>query len=303
MFSKLWYVAQVVKLNDKKLNEMLKAAMKFLYSGENERPVRSLNFRSTDRGGLGLIDPSVKASALLTRNMIKQYRNHLGNGIKIYGNERQMKEIIDKMGVNVTQCKDIYNEMIKSKTEKNGSLIPSRNEARMKGVKWSATWKNLNKLQGLSAKEKEFAWKLTQDLLPIGKRIHRANVDKRCLNEIGDQVCQVIPDLKHKLLECPANTLIGNNLKGELSQLLGREVDNVKLLGLSFNHKDKRKLKVLVWFAIKVLYIMYCKLNDNKSQLLTLIVKEINWNLDMQIKIGSATEMLKLRNHLVNVIC
>ena len=48
---------------------------------------------------------------------------------------------------------------------------------------------------------------------------------------------------------------------------------------------------------------MYCKLNDNKSQLLTLIVKEINWNLDMQIKIGSATEMLKLRNHLVNVIC
>ena len=59
MFSKLWYVAQVVKLNDKKLNEMLKAAMKFLYSGENERPVRSLNFRSTDRGGLGLIDPPV----------------------------------------------------------------------------------------------------------------------------------------------------------------------------------------------------------------------------------------------------
>ena len=257
MFSKLWYVAQVVKLNDKKLNEMLKAAMKFLYSGENERPVRSLNFRSTDRGGLGLIDPSVKASALLTRNMIKQYRNNLGSEIKIYGNERQMKEIMNKMGVNVTQCKDIYSEMIKSKTEKNGSLIPSRNEARMKGVKCRVTWNNLYKLQGLRAEEKEFAWKLTQDLIPIGKRIHRANVEKRCLNEIGNQVCQVIPDLKHKLLECPANTLIGNMVKDELGQLLGREVDNVKLLGLSFNHKDKRKLKVLVWFAIKMLYFIH----------------------------------------------
>ena len=155
MFSKLWYVAQVVKLNDKKLNKMLKVAMKFLYSGENERPVRSLNFRSTDRGGLGLIDPSVKASALLTRNMIKQYRNNLGSEIKIYGNERQMREIMNKMGVNVTQCKDIYSEMIKSKTEKNGSLIPSRNEARMKGVKWRVTWNNLYKLQGLRAEEKD----------------------------------------------------------------------------------------------------------------------------------------------------
>ena len=102
-----------VKLNEKKLGEMLKSAMKFLYAGENERPVRAMNFRSREKGGLGLIEPSVKASALLIRSMIKQYRNSLGNVSKLYGNEKKMTEIGNKMGVNVIKYKDIYNEMIK----------------------------------------------------------------------------------------------------------------------------------------------------------------------------------------------
>ena len=34
--------------------------MGFIYAGENERPIRPLNFRSQAEGGTGLIHPSEK---------------------------------------------------------------------------------------------------------------------------------------------------------------------------------------------------------------------------------------------------
>ena len=135
-------------------------------------------------------------------------------------------------------------------------------------------------------------------MLPVGRRIHRPNVEKRCLNLIGNQECQIIPDIEHKMIECPAKEDIGKTIKSELGQYMGQHIGNKMLLCISFNHKDKRKLKLGVWFAIKMLYLTFYKINDNKTQLLTLIQKELDWNLKMQIKIGSASEMWKLRNQL-----
>ena len=40
LFSKLWYTAQVIKLGDKKVENMTKVALNLMYSEENERPVR-----------------------------------------------------------------------------------------------------------------------------------------------------------------------------------------------------------------------------------------------------------------------
>ena len=48
--------------------------------------------------------------------------------------------------------------------------------------------------------EKDFAWKVSQDMLAVGQRIHK-NVDKRCLNKTeNNKVYQVIPDLDHVLI-------------------------------------------------------------------------------------------------------
>ena len=57
LLSKLWYTSQAFKLDEKIINKMLSKALDFIYSGENERPVRALNFRPTELGGLGLINP------------------------------------------------------------------------------------------------------------------------------------------------------------------------------------------------------------------------------------------------------
>ena len=70
------------------------------------------------------------------------------------------------------------------------------------------------------------------------------------------------------------------------------------ILVLSFNHRDKRKLCGGLWFAVKSMYNIYMKKYLNKSQLLREIVKEVNWNLDLNRKIGS----LKYAQHLKNII-
>ena len=75
MPDKVWYLAQCFSLEKKILEKMLSKALGFIYAGENERPIRPLNFRGKSIGGLGLINPVVKAQALLLRNVYKEFIN------------------------------------------------------------------------------------------------------------------------------------------------------------------------------------------------------------------------------------
>ena len=57
LFPKLWFTAQFCKLDNNIIKKILSKALAFIYAGENEKPVNSVNFRSTSEGGLGLINP------------------------------------------------------------------------------------------------------------------------------------------------------------------------------------------------------------------------------------------------------
>ena len=52
----------------------------------------------------------------------------------------------------------IYDFLIEGIISKNNSVIPSRSERRIDGVRWSTAWKNLHGVRGLSAEEYVFAW-------------------------------------------------------------------------------------------------------------------------------------------------
>ena len=56
-----------LKNGGKNIEKALSKVMSFIYDGENERPVRPLNFRDTKRGGLGLIEPMIKSKALFLK--------------------------------------------------------------------------------------------------------------------------------------------------------------------------------------------------------------------------------------------
>ena len=64
---------------------------------------------------------------------------------------------------------------------KNNYLIPSRNERRVMNIKWSNCWRNWYDLRRIDAEELTFAWKLQQDMLSVGARLHRRNAEKRCM--------------------------------------------------------------------------------------------------------------------------
>ena len=73
LFSKIWYLSQVFKMDVKVINKLLSKAMQFIYAGENERPVRAVNFRETKEGGLGLFNPVIKSKAFLIKSMRAEF--------------------------------------------------------------------------------------------------------------------------------------------------------------------------------------------------------------------------------------
>ena len=300
LFSKIWYLAQCFKLDNKMLDKILAKALDFIYAGENERPVRALNFRPIDLGGLGLIHPKIKAKAFLIKNMYFELREY-DNSIRIdhlvhnlYGYKEEFMQVYEE-GLATAPVKEIYNYLLQDIVYKNGSLVPSRNEKRSKNVKWSLVFKNIAKLKGVTAEERAFAWKVSQDMLPVGTRLHRKNIERRCMLVMeNNAVCLEAQNLEHLFIKCQGMVDVTKSILNVLEQFLGKSVEK-ELIYFSFNHRNKKKLVWAIWFSVKAMYKMYLNKYLNKAQLLAYIIKEVDWNLKRQRNLGSLCEMLRLR--------
>ena len=310
LFSKVWYTAQVFSL-DKKLfygsgkeKGILTQALNFVWAGENERCARPLQFRSKDKGGLGLIEPFIKAKAFLVKNMLKEYKQYeydprlLEN---VYGDQQTMLDIM-AVGKTDSPVKDIYQVMLDNLVSKNGSLIPSREERRSQ-VKWKLSWRNLSKLKGTNGEESEFAWKLCQDMLPVGSRIHRKNAEKRCMEKLdGGLLCLEIQDREHVFRACELKGQIYRRLEMVMSKFLGKDLSFNEVIHLAFSHRNWRKLRLATWFAVKWLYNMWMSKNDNKLQVMKEMLKEVDWNSKMGRLSRFQVELTELREILDQVM-
>ena len=169
---------------------------------------------------------------------------------------------------------------------------------RLTNIKWGTVWKNFKLLKGLTPNEITFSWKVTQDMLSVGNRIHRNNAERRCLTTLIDgSICQEIQDLKHCFQLCPMVLEIYDAILVILNSFLGRNVGYSHL-----NHRSKQKLKCALWFAIKMMYFVYLRNSLNKEQLLKDLIKELDWNLRLNRKIGSAGEMVKLKDNILHFL-
>ena len=304
LFSKLWYVCQAVQLEKNELENILKRAFDFIYAGENERPVRALNFRDKSLGGLGLINPLIKAKALLMKNMIKEFKNYDCSfdddymKDNLYGYSEEFQEIL-LAGFGEASVKDLYNYLMQDVLLKNGSVIPSRSEKKIENIKWRVVWNNLKILQRVSPEEKEFAWKVTQDMVAVGKRIHRRNTERRCLKKLTNgEECQYIPDLFHALMDCEGINDTFKEVTIIVEGLLDREIEGKDIIMLNFNHRNKKRLKLIIWFVVKSLYGMHIKKLFNKRQLFNEIWKELDWNVSLMKRIGALDVMILLKDKL-----
>ena len=310
LFPKIWYISQVFVLDKSifygsgKEKGILSKALKFIWAGENERPIRALNFRSREKGGLGLIEPFVKARAFLVKNMLKDYKLHEYDPWAldfIYGDKETMLDIM-AVGKTDAAVKEIYAVLLESTISKNGSVIPSREEKRCQ-IKWKISWRNLDRLRGVLPDEKMFAWKLGQDMLPVGTRIHRANAERRCLEKLeGRPDCTELQDREHFFRSCESKGQIYRILEVVLEKFLDKQVEFREMVHLSFTHRQRKKLRVAIWFVVKWLFKMWVDKNCNKSQLLMDMIKEVDWNFKMRKLAGSHGELIELNGVLNEVL-
>ena len=221
---------------------------------------------------------------------------------KVYGYQQEFIEVIEN-GLSTSPSKAIYDFLIKKVTHKNGSLIPSRSEKRSRNVQWGTVFRNLKLLNGLRADEKCFAWKVCQDMLPVGARIHRRNTERRCLATLEDgSQCQEIQDLEHAFRSCSTMVESYDLMVTALNRITERNVDFNSLVHLSFNHRRKSKLKCALWFAVKMMYNVFNRKLFNKAQLLQETLKEIDWNLSLNRRLGSEGEMVQLKEILLEIM-
>ena len=189
--------------------------------------------------------------------------------------------------------------MIRKEVYTNNTLIPSRSERRSDSVKWSVAWGDYAFLRGVNAEVKAFCWKLQQDLLPLGDRLHRRNADKRCMLEVTPNIiCEEIETREHAFIKCEAVSETINLVKTVIMTYLERNVTVEECLFLAFNHRDFKKRQVASWFAVNALYAVYLNRSINGNQLLLKSIKELDWNLELNRKIGSRFEMINLKRIL-----
>ena len=191
----------------------------------------------------------------------------------LYGYREEFTQVLQE-GIATAPVKEIYNYLLQGIIYKNGSLLPSRNEKRTKNVKWSVVFKNLAKMKGVTAEERAFAWKVSQDMLPVGTRLHRKNVERRCMLEMENNVvCLEVQSLEHLFIKCQGVTGVTKSITNILEQFLGQKVEN-DLIYFSFNHRNKKKLVWAIWFSVKAMYRIYQNKYLNRVQLLAYIIKE-----------------------------
>ena len=130
-------------------------------------------------------------------------------------------------------------------------------------------------------------------MLLIGARIHRANVDKECKNEIDGQECKVIPDLVHTFVSCKGIEKDWAALSDLINKVLNAEIKMKEIITISFTHRNVKKRRVTVWLVAKILYGIYKK--EDLRVTLEQIVVELGWLLQSRVRVGSCAEMNRLR--------
>ena len=67
-----------------------------------------------------------------------------------------------------------------------------------------------------------------------------------------------------------------------METLLGYKVEEREIVHLSFNHRNKQKLKTAIWFCVKYMFLMFSNRDEGLAQSLAKIGREVRW----MIRIG-----------------
>ena len=143
-------------------------------------------------------------------------------------------------------------------------LVPSRAEKNEVWVRWDQSKKNMGNIKGLTVEEREFGWRMTQDMLKIGARKHwgdplrRKECRVRWRDELGEnQRCQQEEDRRHVFESCAysRNKLV--ELKKIMERLIQTKVSTTSILHLDFFCANTEKLRAAIRLVLVSLRRVY----------------------------------------------
>ena len=284
IFSKLTYLAQVFLMDNDVIKNIMRHALNFLYRGELERPVRSVNFRPKEFLGLGLVHLPTKCKSLIMRTMFKEFLRKNITLVNenfsefIYGQKEELLGLL-KLYTELPSAKELYQHFIKGIIFKGDKLIPSRMEKKHVGIVWQKAYKNYKEIKFLNPKEKEFYFRFVQDLLHLGARKHVRGADKTCRrNDLGLK-CTSLETRMHFFMQCPPINSIYCVFKEILTKFIGKKVSDDQIFTVSFRCKDQLKNLVGVWFLNKVFYCILQEEIEETDAILEKILNTIDWVL------------------------
>ena len=107
------------------------------------------------------------------------------------------------------------------------------------------------------------------------------------------------PDsLNHRILHCKNIEESVREIKRILGLLLGRDIEEKQITCMSFKHRDRRRLQILLWLVVRTFFELFYVDKISPSELKDVIIKDLRYNLKMKIVVGSIPEMIYLKNML-----
>ena len=140
-----------------------------------------------------------------------------------------------------------------------------------------------------------------QDMLYFGKRIHRTNVDKECKNDLGHgMLCRDIPDVMHTFVTCKGIEEGYTEVIEVIKNFFNVSVKAEEMVTLSFMERNLLKMRLMLWFVIKIMYGIYRKIQ--RTELYLGILRELEWSQQNNLRIGKVEMIMKMRVELIKIL-
>ena len=250
--SRVWFKCNVVNLRVQDLNYITSQIKSWMYQDLLIKPSELVLFRRTRSGGLGLMNVSVRALALLIRTFLETsvnpkfrhslfhehlYRYHVmgeldlpNPGFTPYYDKEFFRVIAHyrthgSMDVSTMTISQWYSVLLEDKVlmspateDSPAALLPIRPEILSPNIDWSPIWQRV-RTKGLGNELISFQFKVLHDLLPTQERIARIGLAGEH-QELCSQCRLDREDLVHCFFDCPRNSGVGLRLLGCVQQVI-----------------------------------------------------------------------------------
>lgn len=258
VYSKLWYIGQIIPPSNRQLAEIQIATSKFLWNTQFFKIGREQLYSLYEKGGINLVDPETKMKSLFIKLVLYGY-----NGLGLDEEHFMIKESSSKLNRTTTEwlreaveikplnllntSKLIYSSLITRKIK-----IP-KIETKYPELNWKCIWKNLSS-SFIPSDTKETLYFILNDVIANKDKQIRCHIDNIAANLCS--ICNQIDTNIHRIKYCKNSSIIWEWLKPILQDKPMFEDDPTSIFSKNINARDYQGKAVLFLVSEGIHYQM-----------------------------------------------